>query len=182
MRAQTKPLIVVANKADVAPAETIDRLREAADHVIPATADGELALRRAAEAGLIDYDPGDDDFEVSGDLSDDQREGLERVRDVMAEYGGTGVQRAIDTVVYDILDYITAYPVENETKWTDSQGEMLPDALLVPSGSTPLDLAYAVHSDIGEGYVHAVDAREGRRIGEDHELAEGDVIKIVSAN
>ena len=182
LRAQTKPLVVVANKADVAPEENIERLREAAEYVIPATADGELALRRAAEAGIVDYDPGDEDFTIQGDLSDDQREGLERVRDVMTEYGGTGVQQAMDTVVYDVLDQITVYPVENETKWTDSQGRTLPDAHLVPSGSTPLDLAYAVHSDIGEGYVHAVDAREGRRIGEDHELAEGDVIKIVSAN
>ena len=41
-------------------------------------------------------------------------------------------------------------------------------------------LAYAVHSDIGDGYLHAVDARAGRRIGEDHELEEGDVTKIVS--
>jgi ribosome-binding ATPase YchF (GTP1/OBG family) len=37
-----------------------------------------------------------------------------------------------------------------------------------------------VHSDIGDGYLHAVDARENRRVGEDHELAEGDVVKIVS--
>jgi (p)ppGpp synthase/HD superfamily hydrolase len=57
---------------------------------------------------------------------------------------------------------------------------MLPDAHLLPTGSTPLDLAYAVHSDIGEGYLHAVDARAQRRIGEDHELEEGDVVKIVS--
>ena len=180
LREQTKPLIVVANKADIAPEGNIDRLREAADVVIPTSADGELALRRGAQAGLVDYDPGDTEFTVSDDVSDQQREGLEQVRNVIEDWGGTGVQQALDTVVYDVLDHLTAYPVENETKWTDSQGRMLPDALLVPDGSTPLDLAYAVHSDIGEGYLHAVDARENRRIGEDHELEEGDVIKIVS--
>jgi ribosome-binding ATPase YchF (GTP1/OBG family) len=83
-------------------------------------------------------------------------------------------------VVYGVLDEITVYPVENETRWTDGQGNVLPDAHLLPAGSTPRDLAYAVHSDIGEGYLHAVDARDGRRIGEDHELAEGDVVKIES--
>jgi (p)ppGpp synthase/HD superfamily hydrolase len=57
---------------------------------------------------------------------------------------------------------------------------MLPDAHLLSTGATPLDLAYAVHSDIGEGYLHAVDARAQRRISEDHELEEGDVVKIVS--
>jgi hypothetical protein len=72
------------------------------------------------------------------------------------------------------------YPVQNESKWTDGQGETLPDAFLLPRGSTPKDLAYAVHSDIGDGYLHAVDARSNRRISESYELEEGDVIKIVS--
>jgi ribosome-binding ATPase YchF (GTP1/OBG family) len=180
LRARTLPIIVVANKADVAPRENLDRLGEAADTVVPATAEGELALRRAAESGVLTYDPGDPDFEIVGEVSHSQAEGLERIRGVMADWGSTGVQRALDTVVYDVLDHITAYPVENETRWTDGQGTVLPDAHLLPAGSTPLDLAYAVHSDIGEGYLYAVDAREGRRIGEDHELAEGDVVKIES--
>jgi (p)ppGpp synthase/HD superfamily hydrolase len=47
-------------------------------------------------------------------------------------------------------------------------------------GSTPVDLAYAVHSDIGDGYLHAIDARSDRQVGDQYELTEGDVIKIVS--
>jgi hypothetical protein len=180
VRERSLPVIVVANKADVAPAENVERLREAAETVVPATAEGELALRRAAEAGLVAYEPGDPGFEVVGEVSDDQRTGLEQVREVMAEYGGTGVQTALDTVVFDVLDHMTVYPVENETRWTDSQGRMLPDALLLPRGSTPVDLAYAVHSDIGDAYLHAVDARTDMRVSEDHELAAGDVVKIVS--
>jgi len=180
IREQTKPIVVVANKADVAPAENLDRLQDAAEMVIPTTADGELALRRAADAEIVDYDPGDPDFDIVGDVSDEQETGLERVRDVMAEWGGTGVQTALDTAIYEVLDRITVYPVQNESKWTDGQGNVLPDAFLLVRDATPVDLAYAVHSDIGEGYVHAVDARSGRRIGDDHELGEGDVIKIVS--
>jgi len=180
LRARTKPITVVANKADAAPRENLTRLREAAGTVIPATAEGELALRRAAEAGVVDYDPGDPDFEVVGEVSDSQREGLERIHEVMDAWGGTGVQEALDTVVYGVLDHITVYPVQNETRWTDGQGNVLPDAHLLPAGSTPKDLAYAVHSDIGDGYLYAVDAREGRRIGEGHELEEGDVVKIES--
>ena len=180
IRAETKPIITVANKADIAPEGNIERLREAAETVIPATADGELALRRGVEAGIVDYDPGDSDFEIVGDISDAQADGLEQIRDVMEHWGGTGVQQALNTGVYDVLDQITAYPVQNETKWTDGQGGMLPDAHLLPTGATPLDLAYAVHSDIGDGYLHAVDARAQRRIGEAHELEEGDVVKIVS--
>ena len=180
VRERTKPIVVVANKADVAPAGNVERLREAADRVVPATAEGELALRRAVEAGAVGYDPGDEAFEITGEPSDAQRKGLERVRDVMDEFGGTGVQPALDEAVYDLLDHFTAYPVQNATNWTDGQDNVLPDAFLLPAGSTPKDLAYAVHSDIGEGYLHAVDARADRRIAEDHELDEGDVVKIVS--
>jgi hypothetical protein len=180
LRQQTKPIVVVANKADVAPAENLERLREAADIVVPCTAEGELALRQAAKAGLVAYDPGDSSFEVTGDLNDAQQKGLEQVRGVMDEFGGTGVQGALNAAVYDLLDHVTAFPVQNEGKWTDGNENVLPDAFLLPSGSTPKDLAYAVHSDIGDGYLHAVDAKAGRRVGEDHELAEGDVVKIVS--
>ncbi|MFB6256600.1 MAG: redox-regulated ATPase YchF [Haloplanus sp.] len=180
IRARTKPLVVVANKADVTPPENMRRLHETDKPVIPATADGELALRTAAEAGAVGYDPGDEDFEITGDVTDAQREGLNRIRDVMEEHGGTGVQAAIDHAVYDLLDRITVFPVQNETRWTDGSGTVLPDAVLLPRESTPPDLAYAIHTDIGEGYLHAVDARSDRRIGEDHELSEGDVIKIVS--
>ncbi|CCQ34087.1 GTP-binding protein [Halorhabdus tiamatea SARL4B] len=180
IRARTKPIIVIANKADVAPPENIQALKERNEATIPVTADGELALRRAVEAEIVEYDPGDPDFEILGDISDDQQAGLERIRDVMESHGGTGVQEALDTAVYEVLDQITAYPVQDETHWTDGQGNVLPDAHLLPDGSTPRDLAYAVHSDIGEGYLHAVDAREKRRISDDTELEEGDVIKIVS--
>jgi ribosome-binding ATPase YchF (GTP1/OBG family) len=181
IRRRTKPMVVVANKADVAPAENLDRIREGTDKpVIPATADGELALRRAAEAGVVDYDPGDPEFEVVGDVSDDQRAGLDAIRDVMDRFGGTGVQRALNAAVYDRLDRVTVYPVQDAGKWTDGTGTVLPDAFLLPRGATPADLAYAVHTDIGEGYLHAVDARSDRRIGENHELSEGDVVKVVS--
>ena len=180
LRARTLPIVVVANKADVAPDGNLKRLREEANHVVPATAEGELALRRASTAGVVVYDPGDSDFEVVGEITPEQERGLDRVRDVMAEWGGTGVQEAMNVAVYDLLDYVTVYPVENETRWTDGQGTTLPDAFLLSRGSTPEDLAYAVHSDIGEGYLHAIDARSGRRVSDSHELDEGDVIKVVS--
>jgi ribosome-binding ATPase YchF (GTP1/OBG family) len=180
LRERTKPLLLVANKSDIAPEENMERLREVEKSVVPATADGELALRRASEAGAVTYDPGDPDFEITGEVSDEQRAGLERVREVVATYGGTGVQAALDAAVFDLLDHVVAFPVENETRWTDKQGRVLPDAHLLPRGSTPRDLAHAVHSDIGEGYLHAVNARTDRRIAEDYELEDGDVIKIVS--
>jgi len=50
----------------------------------------------------------------------------------------------------------------------------------MPRGSTAHDLAYEVHTDLGKGFLYAVDGRTGRRLGEKYELAHGDVIKIVA--
>lgn len=180
LRERTKPIVLVANKIDAAPSGIIEELSSGGRSVIPVTAEGELALRNARDAGIVQYDPGDASFEITGDVTTEQREGLETIRGVFDSYGGTGVQTAINTAVYEVLELITAYPVENESRWTDGQGNTLPDAFLLPTGATPRDLAYAVHSDIGDGYLHAIDARSNRRISEDHALEEGDVIKIVS--
>ncbi|AGN01485.1 translation-associated GTPase [Salinarchaeum sp. Harcht-Bsk1] len=180
LRRETKPILVAANKMDVAPAEHLERLLDLDRPVVPTTAEGELALRRAAEADLVDYDPGDDDFEIVGDVSDEQRGALEDLQDTVRTYDGTGVQEALNEAIYGMLDRITAYPVEDQSKWTDATGTVLPDAHLLRRGATPRDLAFAVHSDIGEGYLHAVDARSSRDVGDDKELEEGDVVKIVS--
>jgi len=37
-----------------------------------------------------------------------------------------------------------------------------------------------VHSDLGEGFVRAIDARTGRVIGGDHELSDGAVVSILA--
>jgi len=180
LRARTLPMLVVANKVDLADEAAVERLLDADPTVVPATAQGELALRRGAERGVVDYDPGDDDFAIVGDVGDDQRAVLDDLRATMDRWDGTGVQRALDSAVYDLLDHLTAYPVQDATHWTDGQGNVLPDAHLLPRGSTPVDLAYAVHGDIGDGYLHAVDARADRQVADDYELEEGDVVKIVS--
>ncbi|MFB6134541.1 MAG: redox-regulated ATPase YchF [Halanaeroarchaeum sp.] len=180
VRARTKPIVVVANKIDQAPPENVERLLDLDEPVVPATAQGELALRRGVEQGVIEYDPGDDTFETSGDLPEAQRERLQTLSETMERRGGTGVQAALNYAVYDLLDQITVYPVQNSTHWTDGQGNVLPDAFLLDEGSTPKDLAYAVHSDIGGGYLHAVDARTDREVSDGYELEEGDVVKIVS--
>jgi len=82
--------------------------------------------------------------------------------------------------VFDLLNYITVYPVEDENKYTDKNGVVLPDAYLMKRGSTAKDLAYRVHSDIGDSFLFAVDAKKKMRLGEKYELKDGDVIKIVS--
>lgn len=180
---RAKPMLIVANKADLPTSEAnIKRLQEKYENVIPASAESELALIRASEAGLIEYFPGDGDFEVikPEELSEPQLKALNYIKEnVLIKYGSTGVQKALNKVVFDVLDMIVIYPVEDEHKLCDQKGNVLPDALLIQKGSKPRDLAYVVHTDIGDRFMHAMDARSCRRISSDYELEDCDVINIV---
>jgi hypothetical protein len=60
-------------------------------------------------------------------------------------------------------------------------GKVLPDAYLIPYGTTAHQFAYIIHSELGESFLYAMDARDRRRIGEDAILKDRDVISIVSA-
>ena len=176
----SKPMLIVGNKADQAPQECLDRL--AKHNVIFASAAGELALRMAAEGKFIRYLPGDQSFTANpeANLRAAQRAGLQRVADFMQTFGGTGVQQALDAAIFNLLDRIVVFPVEDEHKLTDGKGRVLPDAFLMKRGSTPRDLAYQVHTDIGEGFLYAIDAKTGMRVKDSLELKNGDIIKIVS--
>jgi hypothetical protein len=68
--------------------------------------------------------------------------------------------------------------VEDENKYSDKQGNVLPDAYLVPVTSTPKDLAFIVHTDIGNNFVAAVDARKKLKLGADKPLKDGAIVKI----
>jgi ribosome-binding ATPase len=181
LRAYSKPMILAANKTDVASPDNVKRLLALKNQiVIPVSGAAEIALRMAEKAGLIKYKPGDPDFQIVGSLNAAQTAGLEKIRELMKQYGGTGVQQCINRAVFELLDYIVLYPVEDENKFTDRKGVILPDAFLMKRGSTARDLAFRVHSDIGESFLFAIDAKSKMRLGEKHELKDGDVIKIVS--
>lgn len=181
IRQISKPMIIAANKADVAPKENIENLKGLDMMVVPTSAAAELALRSAAKGDAISYIPGDADFTIISDkLSDAQKMGLENVRTLIKDAGGSGIQECINKSVFELLDLIVVYPVEDEGKWIDKNDRMLPDAFLMKKGSNAHDLAYMVHSDIGDRFLYAVDGRTKMRLGEKHELNTGDVIKIVS--
>ena len=181
LRRRRMKMVIAANKADKAPKDFVERLMRCEDPVVPTSALFELTLRTAAKNGYIRYLPGDDDFEVLRPLNEKQRRALEMIRDFMKRYGGTGVQEVINKIVFDVLGYIVVYPVEDENRFTDTKGNVLPDALLVKKGTTARDLAYMIHTEIGENFVYAVDAKRKMRVGEDYVLRHNDVIKIVSA-
>jgi ribosome-binding ATPase YchF (GTP1/OBG family) len=76
---------------------------------------------------------------------------------------------------------IVVYPVEDVEKLMDHKGNVLPDAYVVPYGTTARQLAYLIHTEIGQGFIYAVDARGKQRLGENYVLKDRDVISIVSA-
>ncbi|MBR7153095.1 MAG: redox-regulated ATPase YchF [Candidatus Methanomethylophilaceae archaeon] len=182
IRARGKPMIAAMNKADIAPEGNIDRVREVNDMCVVTMAETELALKRAAAGGLVDYVPGNPSFKIAegAKVNDGQRKALDYMAANMEKYGGTGIQQCIEDATFKMLDLIAVYPVEDETKFTDHFGRVLPDAFLMPRGSTARDLAYRVHSDLGDKFIRAVNARTKRTVGADYELQDGDVIRIVA--
>jgi ribosome-binding ATPase YchF (GTP1/OBG family) len=185
LRQVSKPMLIVANKMDIPTSRTnLERLRESNRLVIPVCAEAELALRRAAEKELIDYRPGDCNFKITAPekLSESQVKALETIREkILFDLGSTGVQEAVNTAFFKLLNMITVYPVEDLEHMSDHAGRVLPDAYLVPYGTTARQLAYIIHTELGEGFIYAVEAREGKRIGEDYVLRDRDVVSIVSA-
>lgn len=184
LREVSKPMMIAANKADVPQARrNIDRLRERGYPAIPTCSEAELVLRRASERGLIEYLPGDSDFRVLDPeaLTEQQRSALELIREVLKQWGSTGVQQVIDKAIFEVLNMIVVYPVEDENKLMDKKGNVLPDALLVPRGTTAQELAYKIHTELGETFISAINVRTGRRVGEDYVLKHNDIIKVIAA-
>ncbi|ALV62147.1 GTP-binding and nucleic acid-binding protein YchF [Thermococcus sp. 2319x1] len=185
LRKINKPIIIAANKADAADDEQIKRLiREGEKRgyiVVPTSAAAELTLRKAAKAGYIDYIPGSGDFKILKPLNEKQKHGLELIREkVLNRFGSTGVQEVINRAVFGLLQLIPVYPVEDEHKLTDQFGNVLPHVFLMKKGSTPRDLAFKVHTDLGKTFLYAINAKTHRRIGEDYQLEFNDIIKIVA--
>ncbi len=180
LRKHTKPMIIAANKVDRPNGKAnFDRLKTGFEYPIVACfADGELSLRQADKAGLINYVPGDGRFEIRGDVNEKQRAALEEIQKTMSSFGGTGIQEILNKVVLEVLRYIAVYPAG--AKLSDSKGNVLPDCYLMPPGSTALDFAYRLHSDIGRDFVKAVHVKTKQAVGKDYVIKSGDGLEILT--
>lgn len=176
------PIVVALNKADLVEPDRMAALEAAIEGTaLPLSAQSELALGRAAGAGVIAHVPGSNAMEVVGDLSDAQRGGLDYIQThVLDRFGGTGLHKVLEAAAFDVLRLIPTFPVEDDHHFTDKEGRVLPDCHLVPQGTTAKQLAYRVHTDLGDKFVRGIDCRTKRVIGADHVLATGDVIKIAA--
>jgi ribosome-binding ATPase YchF (GTP1/OBG family) len=185
IRKVTKPIIIAANKMDTPEArENYEEITADPDYehltIIPASAHAEKALKKADEQGVVSYRPGDEDFEILADISPEQEQGLEQIREFMQAHGGTGVQQALEAALFSELGVKAIFPGTANGKW-DEKGKFR-DCFLLPDYATAEDFAYHLHTDIGDGFLHAIDCRSKRQVGADRDLSHRDVIEIISTN
>jgi len=184
LRKRTKPMVVAANKMDTDTAQqnwaeiTAD---SAYDHLtfVPVSAHAEKALKNAKEQGAVSYIPGDDEFEITGELPPEKIEGLEQIRTFIEAFGGTGVQQALEAAVFDVLGLKAVFPGSASGNW--SKGPFR-DCFLLPADATAEEFAYHLHSDIGDGFLHGIDCRNDRQVGADTVLDNRAVVEVVSTN
>ena len=184
MRQDSKPIIIAANKADLPSADkNISKLKNLNRIFFPCVSEAELLLKRALQNNIIYYLPGDSNFEIKKqeNLSAKQIEALKKVSKILEKFGSSGVQNILNHACFESLDNIIVYPVEDEMKFTDKKGNVLPDARIVSKNTTVKELANLIHKELGKGFLYAIDARSKQRIGADHALKNNDIIKIVSA-
>ncbi|MBX0294904.1 redox-regulated ATPase YchF [Haloarcula nitratireducens] len=184
IRIRTKPMVIAANKMDAdAAQENWTEITEDPDYehltFVPVSAHAEKALKNGDEQGVLDYRPGDAGFEVTADLPEEKAAGLEQIREFVTEFEGTGVQRALETALFEELGAIAVFPGARKPQ---EDGTFLQDCFVLPDGSTAEDFAYFLHTDIGEGFLHAHDVRSGRQVGADTELDHRDVVEITTTN
>jgi ribosome-binding ATPase YchF (GTP1/OBG family) len=184
IRIRTKPMLIAANKMDKPVSqENYEDITNDPDYehltFVPVSAHAEKALKQGDEQGALEYRPGDEDFDIVADLPEEKAAGLEQIRDFMGEYGGTGVQEALETALFREMDAIAVFPGAESPQ---DDGTFLQDCFVLPDGSTAEDFAYFIHSDIGDGFLHAHDVRSGRQIGADTELDHRDVVEITTTN
>jgi hypothetical protein len=180
LRQNTKPMIIAANKADLC--LDLDILKKISGTVVPCSAETELLLRKATKAGIINYTSGDNGFKINQEkeIPMPQQKALDLVNTIFSKITSTGIQKILNSAVFDSLNLIVVYPVEDESKLTNKEGTILPDTKLLPPNSTAKDLASLIHADIAKGFLHAIDCKTKQRISGDQKLKHGDVIKIVS--
>ena len=177
IRKASMPIIIAANKIDLPSSqENIKNL----DKATPCSAESELALKEAEKHNLIDYTPGEGNFTLKGELNEKQKQALEFIKDnVLKKFGSTGVQTCLNTLVFQRLDMISVYPVADVGKLSDKKGNVLPDVHLIPKGTTLKELAFRIHSDIGEAFIGGLDISK-RKIGAEFQPKDGDVVEILT--
>ena len=182
LRKESKPIIIVANKLDRSD-KAIENLKKVIKNtetkVVPCSSEYELALREANKAKIIEYIPGESSFKIIGAPTEKQKTALTKISEFLSKNKTTGVQAALNSVVFDMLEYIAIHP-GGVSNLADSKGNILPDCFLMPKNSTALDFAFKLHTDFGNKFIRAIDVKTKKTVGKNHKLLNLDIIEIIA--
>jgi len=186
LREISKPIIIIANKVDKPKSEEIFRkLSKIYKNIIPCSALAELWLRKFAEKGIIEYSPGDSHFKIldKEKLSSQEFDALKNIEEkILTKFGSSGIQKIINYAVFDVLKQIVVYPVYDLNTFSDKDGNVLPDAHIVGSGTKLKEFVDdKIHSDLAKNFIYGINGRTKLRLGESYILQNHDVVRIVSA-
>ena len=97
------------------------------------------------------------------------------------QYRAAGyAEDAINAAVFKLLGYVAIFP-GGVSKLEDSEGRVLPDCFLMKEGSTALDFAYLLHTDLGKNFIKAIDVRTKRAVGKDYVIKNRDILEIITS-
>jgi len=187
IREISKPILIIANKIDkkISIKNLEDLKKKYKGPIIPCSALAEYVLRKYNEDKIINYLPGSSEFEIidKDKLKTNELETLNRIKqEILDKFDETGVQKTLNYATFNISDLIAVYPVSDITHYSDKDNNVLPDVFLVKKGTLLRDFVRdKIHSDLAKHFIHGIDARTKKRLGENYELQNNDIIKIVSA-
>jgi ribosome-binding ATPase YchF (GTP1/OBG family) len=186
LREISKPILILANKIDKEIGmENYLKLKNKIERkIIPCSALAEYFLRKYHEEKIIEYMPGSDDFKIldENSLNPTELEMLRNIQDkILNPLSETGIQNALNYIVFDVLSQICVYPISDINKFSDNNDNVLPDAFLVEQGTLLRNFVRdKIHTDLADHFIFGIDARTKKRLGENYELKHNDIIKIVT--
>ncbi|MFH7903205.1 MAG: YchF-related putative GTPase [Candidatus Aenigmatarchaeota archaeon] len=185
---ESKKMIIAANKIDEKNSEkNLKELKEFLEKeninikVVECSALSELILRTLDQKGIIKYNFKDFEILKKNELSNEQINALEKIRELLKKYNGSFILNVLNTLVFDIMQYKVVFPVENENKLSDKKGNILPNAILLEKDAKTIDLAEKIHSEIAKNFLYAIEVKSRKKVGKDYILNHRDIIKIYHA-
>ena len=101
---------------------------------------------------------------------------------ILDRYDGTGIQKALDYASFSIANQICVYPVSDVNTYSDNKNNILPDAFLIERGTLLRDFVREkIHSELAANFMFGIDAKTKKRLGENYELKDRDIIRIVTS-
>lgn len=188
LRKISKPTLIVANKIDkkISEKNFIELKTKYNGPIIPCSALAERVLREYHEKKIIKYISGSTEFNIieKQKLTPNELESLNKIGEkILAKFNGTGIQNVLNYASINIANQICVYPVSDINSFSDNKENILPDAFLVKKGMRLKDFVRdKIHSDLAEKFMFGIDAKTKKRLGENYELQDKDVVKIVTSN